>query len=125
MTKLEGHMTFKRVSLEGGGKAPVLVFADANLDKAMDAVAAANFLYGGQSCTAGSRLLVERSIHDRFVEGILDRARAYGRAGAEILATILTDSEEHVDWLEQQLSLIGQVGLQNYLQSQMGEGEEA
>jgi bacterioferritin len=43
----------------------------------------------------------------------------------EILESILTESEEHVDWLEQQLHLIGQVGLQNYLQSQMGEGEEA
>jgi bacterioferritin len=42
----------------------------------------------------------------------------------EILEHILTESEEHVDWLEQQLHLIGQVGLQNYLQSQMGEGEE-
>ena len=42
----------------------------------------------------------------------------------EILEGILTESEEHVDWLEQQLNLISQVGLQNYLQSQMGEEEE-
>jgi bacterioferritin len=41
----------------------------------------------------------------------------------ELLEGILTESEEHVDWLEQQLHLIAQVGLQNYLQSQMGEGE--
>ena len=72
-----GAGTFKRISVEGGGKAPVLVFADANLDKAMDAVTAANFLYGGQSCTAGSRLLVERSVHDRFLEGVMERARDY------------------------------------------------
>ncbi|MFO0879732.1 MAG: bacterioferritin [Gemmataceae bacterium] len=42
----------------------------------------------------------------------------------EILAVILEESEEHVDWLETQLQLIEQVGLQNYLQSQMGEEEE-
>ncbi len=41
----------------------------------------------------------------------------------EILEPILSESEEHVDWLEQQLNLIAQVGLQNYLQSQIGEGE--
>ena len=67
--------TFKRVSLEGGGKAPVLVFDDANLDKAMDAVAVGIFLYAGQSCTAGSRLLVQRSIKDAFVAGLVERAR--------------------------------------------------
>jgi bacterioferritin len=42
----------------------------------------------------------------------------------EVLEAILTESEEHVDWLEQQLNLIKEVGLQNYLQSQMGEEEE-
>lgn len=67
---------FTRVSVEGGGKAPVVVFADADLEKAMDAVTVGIFLYAGQSCTAGSRLLVERSIHDRFLEGVSERARA-------------------------------------------------
>ena len=43
----------------------------------------------------------------------------------ELLATILVESEEHVDWLETQLGLITAVGLQNYLQTQIGEGEEA
>jgi acyl-CoA reductase-like NAD-dependent aldehyde dehydrogenase len=70
-----GSRTFKRMSLEGGGKAPVLVFADANLEKAMDAVAVGIFLYAGQSCTAGSRLLVERSLHDQFLDGLMARAR--------------------------------------------------
>ena len=78
-----GARTFKRVSLEGGGKAPVLVFDDANLDKAMDAVTAGIFLYGGQSCTAGSRLLLQRSIHDRFMDGVMERARAY-RVGSPL-----------------------------------------
>jgi acyl-CoA reductase-like NAD-dependent aldehyde dehydrogenase len=69
-----GARTFKRVSIEAGGKAPVIVFPDANLDKAMDAVAVGIFLYAGQSCTAGSRLLLERSIHDRFLDGLVERA---------------------------------------------------
>ena len=43
----------------------------------------------------------------------------------DLFESILVESEEHVDWLEQQLNLIGQVGLQNYLQSQMGEAEAA
>jgi bacterioferritin len=42
----------------------------------------------------------------------------------EVLEPILSESEEHVDWLEQQLNLINQVGLQNYLQTQIGEAEE-
>ena len=71
-----GARNFKRLSLEGGGKAPVLVFPDANLAKAMDAVAVGIFLYAGQSCTAGSRLLVHRSIHDRFIGGLVERANA-------------------------------------------------
>jgi len=71
-----GARTFKRVSIEAGGKAPVIVFPDANLDKAMDAVAVGIFLYAGQSCTAGSRLLLHHSIHDRFVEGLIERAEA-------------------------------------------------
>ena len=71
-----GARTFKRVSLEAGGKAPVIVFPDANLEKAMDAVAVGIFLYAGQSCTAGSRLLIERSLHDRFLDGLVERAEA-------------------------------------------------
>ena len=71
-----GARTFKRMSLEGGGKAPVIVFPDANLEKAMDAVAVGIFLYAGQSCTAGSRLLIDRSLHDLFLAGLVERAKA-------------------------------------------------
>ncbi len=71
-----GARNFKRIAIEGGGKAPVIVFPDANLEKAMDAVAVGIFLYAGQSCTAGSRLLLHRSIHDSFLDGLIARARA-------------------------------------------------
>ena len=50
-------------------------------------------------------------------------ARLKDNGTRELIEPILTESEEHVDWLETQLGLIGQVGLQNYLQSQMGHEE--
>ena len=50
--------------------------------------------------------------------------RVKDNGSRELIAPILVESEEHVDWLETQLQLIDQVGLQNYLQSQMGAGEE-
>lgn len=68
-------------SLELGGKSPVLVFADADLESAANAVVAGIFAAAGQSCVAGSRLLVERSVHDRFVAILAGKARAI-RLGA-------------------------------------------
>jgi betaine-aldehyde dehydrogenase len=64
------------VALELGGKSPHIVFADADLDAAVTAVADGIFEASGQSCVAGSRLFVERSVHDRVLAGIADRARA-------------------------------------------------
>jgi betaine-aldehyde dehydrogenase len=58
----------RKVALELGGKAPNVVFADANLDKALAGTENAIFTTCGQICTAGSRLLVEDRIHDEFIE---------------------------------------------------------
>ncbi len=63
-----------RVSLELGGKSPVIVFDDANLKAAIPGAAAAIFSNQGQICTAGSRLYVQRSIFDEVVEGVAARA---------------------------------------------------
>ncbi|MDQ0077994.1 aldehyde dehydrogenase family protein [Arthrobacter oryzae] len=60
--------------LELGGKSANIVFADADLERAADGAISAIFSGAGQSCVAGSRLLVERSVHDRFVELVADRA---------------------------------------------------
>ncbi|RWE70650.1 aldehyde dehydrogenase family protein [Mesorhizobium sp.] len=60
----------KRVSLELGGKSPVIVCADADLDRAVPVAAMSVFANSGQICIAGSRLFVERSIHDEFVESL-------------------------------------------------------
>ncbi len=68
--------SLKRVSLECGGKAPCVVFADCYVEKALDALAYGGFLYGGQSCTAATRILVERPLYERFVEELVRRAEA-------------------------------------------------
>lgn len=67
---------FKKLSLELGGKNPTLVFADADLDLAVEGAVRAGFTNQGQVCLCGSRLLVERSVHDRFVEAFVARVRA-------------------------------------------------
>ncbi|WP_328419716.1 aldehyde dehydrogenase family protein [Streptomyces sp. NBC_00443] len=65
----------RNIALELGGKNPNIVFADADFDAAVDYALDAAFLHSGQVCSAGSRLLVEDSLHDRFVEAYADRAR--------------------------------------------------
>ncbi|MBU6534081.1 aldehyde dehydrogenase family protein [Streptomyces sp. NPDC057245] len=60
--------------LELGGKSANIVFADADLDRAADGAVSAVFSGAGQSCVAGSRLLVERAVHDEFVARVAERA---------------------------------------------------
>ena len=67
--------TFKRVSLELGGKSPNIVFADANLEDAANGAVSGIFAATGQSCIAGSRLLVQESIHEAFLEKLLAIAK--------------------------------------------------
>ena len=67
--------TVKRVALELGGKNPNIVFADADLDVALDYALTAVFLHSGQVCSAGARLLVEESLHDSFVDALVERAQ--------------------------------------------------
>jgi acyl-CoA reductase-like NAD-dependent aldehyde dehydrogenase len=66
--------TLKKVSLELGGKSPNIVFADADLDAAARGALNAVFYGKGEVCAAGSRLLVEESVHDALLEKICDRA---------------------------------------------------
>jgi aldehyde dehydrogenase (NAD+) len=72
----EAAGTLKRVSLELGGKSPNVVLADADIDAAIKGATLAVFYNTGQACTAGSRLLVERSIHEEFVEKLVERSRS-------------------------------------------------
>jgi phenylacetaldehyde dehydrogenase len=66
----------KKVSLELGGKSPVLVFNDADVDEAIKGAAAAIFSNAGQVCTAGSRLLADEAIYGDVVAGVAERAEA-------------------------------------------------
>ena len=67
----------KRVSLELGGKSPFVVCADADLDAAAPAAAAACFFLSGQNCMAGTRLFVDRSIAAPFQERLIEAARTF------------------------------------------------
>lgn len=75
--------TVKKVALELGGKNPHIIFADADLDAAVDNAVTAAFLHSGQVCSAGTRLLVESSVHDEVVAAIVDRARSIRLGGPE------------------------------------------
>lgn len=67
--------TVKRCALELGGKNPNVVFADCDLDWAIDNVLTAVFVHSGQVCSAGARLIVEEVIADRLVAGVAERAQ--------------------------------------------------
>jgi betaine-aldehyde dehydrogenase len=73
--------TVKKVALELGGKNPNIVFADADLEVALDYALTAVFLHSGQVCSAGARLLVQEEIHDDFVDRLVDRARTIRLGG--------------------------------------------
>jgi aldehyde dehydrogenase (NAD+) len=67
---------FKKVTLELGGKSANVIFADANLEKATRSAASGIFFNAGQVCSAGSRVLVQRSAYDEVVQRLAERARA-------------------------------------------------
>ncbi|MCA8895957.1 MAG: aldehyde dehydrogenase family protein [Amphiplicatus sp.] len=71
-----GRGNLKRLSLELGGKSPVVIFDDARLDEAIAGAAEGIFGNAGQVCVAGSRLLVQRSIYERVADGLCARAKA-------------------------------------------------
>ncbi|MCP5182580.1 MAG: 5-carboxymethyl-2-hydroxymuconate semialdehyde dehydrogenase [Pseudomonadales bacterium] len=71
----QGAPTLKRVHFELGGKNPVIVFDDADLDRALDAVVFMIYSLNGERCTSSSRLLVQASIHDAFVARLEARVR--------------------------------------------------
>lgn len=71
-----GQERLKRLAIEAGGKTPVLVLADADLDRAVAGVAFHAFFNQGEVCVAGSRVLVEEPVADDFVDGLAEAARA-------------------------------------------------
>lgn len=72
----QGAQTVKRLVLELGGHAPFLVFADADLDHAVDQAIAAKFATSGQDCLAANRILIERPVYQAFCEAFTNRVEA-------------------------------------------------
>ena len=72
----------KRVHLELGGKAPVIVFDDADVALAVEGIVTAGYFNAGQDCTAATRILVQEGIHDEFVAALAEYARANATTGA-------------------------------------------
>ncbi|HWU60981.1 MAG TPA: 5-carboxymethyl-2-hydroxymuconate semialdehyde dehydrogenase [Ensifer sp.] len=75
MIMKQGADTLKRVHFELGGKNPVIVFADADLERAADAAVFMIYSLNGERCTSSSRLLVEQSIYDRFTALVAEKAK--------------------------------------------------
>ena len=75
LMQYSGQSNLKRTFLELGGKSPNIVFADSNLEKAAAFAAIAVFYNGGQTCTAGTRLIVEESIREKFVEMVVAKSQ--------------------------------------------------
>jgi betaine-aldehyde dehydrogenase len=68
--------TLKRVHLELGGKAPVVVFDDVDLDAVLETIAGTGYYNAGQDCTAATRVLVSSAVHDQAVAGLAEQAEA-------------------------------------------------
>jgi betaine-aldehyde dehydrogenase len=74
----------KRVHLELGGKAPVVIFDDADPAKAAEAIAIAGYFNAGQDCTAATRVLTGAGVHDDFVEALVEQAKNQTVAGPDV-----------------------------------------
>ena len=74
----------KRVHLELGGKAPVVVFDDADPAKAAEAIAIAGYFNAGQDCTAATRVLAGPGVHEEFVAALVEQAKGQTVAGPEV-----------------------------------------
>lgn len=94
-------LDLKRVHLELGGKAPVIIFEDADLYKAAAQIVTAGFFNAGQDCTAATRLLVHESVHDEFVEILVKEVAANAKTGDPSRDDILFGPVNNVNQLAQ------------------------
>ena len=94
-------LDLKRVHLELGGKAPVIVFADADLEAAVKQLTIAGFFNAGQDCTAATRILVHESVHDEFVALLAASVKANAVTGQPSRDDILFGPVNNVNQLAQ------------------------
>lgn len=100
-----GAETLKRFSFELGGKAPHIIFADANVEQALNAATGSAWALCGQSCALGSRVLVERPIYERVVEEFRKRS-ARVRVGPQLDPATHMGPQAHDQQMEKTLSYI-------------------
>jgi len=84
-----GVSNLKKVTLELGGKSPVLVFNDAKLKAAIPMAAFGTFIHSGQACVCGSRIFVQRGVYDQFVEGLANVANGLRLGGPKDEGTMI------------------------------------
>jgi betaine-aldehyde dehydrogenase len=98
--------TLKRVHLELGGKAPVIVFDDADMEAAMETIAATGYFNAGQDCTAATRVLASKEVYDDVVSGLAEQAKTYKTGDTFHEETVLgpVNSERQRDRVEGFLS---------------------
>ena len=103
---------FKKLSLELGGKNPSIVFADADLNEAIEGTARGGFTNQGEICLCGSRLLVDRKIADEFIPRYLDRVRSMkvGDPLNEVSDLGALVSEAHLEKIEKFVELAREEG---------------
>lgn len=101
-----GSQTMKRFTFELGGKSPHIIFDDADIDQALNAATNSAWTLCGQSCALGSRVLVQRSVYDRVVEGFRDRTTRV-RVGPACDANTHMGPQAHLAQLEKTLAYIG------------------
>jgi len=70
-----GASSLKRFSMELGGKNPAIIFSDADLERALDAVIFMAYSLNGERCTSNSRVLIEASIYEKFLEMLYERVK--------------------------------------------------
>jgi len=92
-------LDLKRVHLELGGKAPAIVFNDADIASAVEGIVGAAFYNGGQDCTAATRVLVQEGIHDEFMAALAAYAKDNARTGAPFDEGILYGALSSADQL--------------------------
>ncbi|HEU4959350.1 MAG TPA: aldehyde dehydrogenase [Sphingomonas sp.] len=101
-----GADTLKRFGFELGGKAPHIIFADADIEQALNAATGSAWALCGQSCALGSRVLVERSVYDRVVEEFRARAGRV-RVGMPLDPATHMGPQAHREQLDKTLAYIG------------------
>ncbi len=103
---------FKKLSLEMGGKNPVIIFADCDYQETLQATIRSSFSNQGEICLCGSRILVEQSLYDRFVSDFLSRTRALSVGDPESAKSDLgaINSKRHFDKIISYIDLAKQEG---------------